>query len=117
MVAYSGIWELFNDLNNSHRVLEQFFFQIIRMFLHFFHSKFDVRRSSSVFSALTSQNSPPLSFHMTAKTKQPTGLPVMLQQGAARFAVAAFNPALGTSYDVQIQFAFKQIAFGRMAAQ
>ena len=59
----------------------------------------------------------PLSFHITAKTQQPTGLPVMLLQGSARFAVSAFNPALGSSYNVQIQFALKQTRFWRMAAQ
>jgi hypothetical protein len=30
MVTCSGIWELFNDLYDSHRVLEQPFFQIMR---------------------------------------------------------------------------------------
>ena len=54
---------------------------------------------------------------MTTKSEHPTGLAVMFQQGSARFPVSAFNPPLGTSYDVQIQFALKRTAFGRMAAQ
>jgi hypothetical protein len=53
---------------------------------------------------------------MTTKSEHPTGLPVMFQQGAARFPVSAFNPPLGTSYDVQIQFALERTAFGHMAA-
>jgi hypothetical protein len=37
---------------------------------------------------------------MTAKSEQPTGLPVLSQHGSARFPVSAFNLPLGTSYDV-----------------
>ena len=54
---------------------------------------------------------------MTAKSEQPAGLPVLSQHGSACFPVSAFNPPLGTSYDVQIQFALKQTAFCRLAAQ
>ena len=54
---------------------------------------------------------------MTTKSEQPTGLAVVFQQGAARFPVLSFNPPLSTSDDVQIQFALKRTAFGRMAAQ
>ena len=54
---------------------------------------------------------------MTAKSEQPTGLPFLLQQGSSRFPVPAFNLPLGTSYDVQIQFALKQTAFCCKAAQ
>jgi hypothetical protein len=54
---------------------------------------------------------------MTTKSEQPTGLPVMFQQGSARFPVLPFNPPLGTSYEVQIQFALKLTAFGCTAAQ
>ena len=68
-------------------------------------------------SQLTLDNSHPLSFHMTTKSEQPTGLPVMLQHGSARLPVSAFNPPLGTSYDVQIQFALKPTAFCCMPAQ
>jgi hypothetical protein len=36
MVAHSGIWKLFNDLYNSHRILEQPISQIIGLFVHLF---------------------------------------------------------------------------------
>jgi hypothetical protein len=47
MVAYSGFWKLFNNLYDSHRILEQSFFQIISLFLHLTlqYSMLDVRRS------------------------------------------------------------------------
>ena len=45
MVAYPGIWTLFNDFYDSHRILEQPFFQIICLFVHLFTSTFDVGRS------------------------------------------------------------------------
>jgi hypothetical protein len=54
---------------------------------------------------------------MTAEREQSTGLPIMLQHGSARLPVSTFNPPLGTSYDVQIQFALKPTAFCRMPAQ
>jgi hypothetical protein len=34
MVAYSGIWKLFNYLYDLHQLLEQPFFQIVCLFLH-----------------------------------------------------------------------------------
>jgi hypothetical protein len=48
-------------------------------------------------SSLTTHNS---LLTMSTKTQQPSGLPVMLLQGSPRFAVSAFNPALGTSYKI-----------------
>ena len=54
---------------------------------------------------------------MATKSEHPTGLAVMFPQGSARFPVSAFNLPLGTSYDVPIQFALKQTAFCRLAAQ
>jgi hypothetical protein len=54
---------------------------------------------------------------MPAKTQQTAGLPVKPQQSAARFAMSAFDFSLGPSYNMQIQFAPKPAAFGRMAAQ
>ncbi len=36
MVACSGIWQLFNNLYDSHRILKQSFFQVICLFLHLF---------------------------------------------------------------------------------
>jgi hypothetical protein len=41
----------------------------------------------------------------------------MLQHGSACLPVSTFNPPLGTSDDVQIQFALKETAFCRMPAQ
>ena len=43
MVAHPCIWKLFNNLNDSHPVLQQPFFKIICLFLHLFH--FNVRCS------------------------------------------------------------------------
>jgi hypothetical protein len=57
MVACSAIWQLFNNLYDSHRKLKQSFFKIIPLLRHlflqspfaiqywFFYSSFDVGRS------------------------------------------------------------------------
>ncbi len=61
MVAYSGFWKLFNNLYDSHRILEQPFFQIICLFLHLLPFTircwtFDVRCSSFSLSSLSSKS-------------------------------------------------------------
>ena len=59
MVTRPGIWELFNDLYDLHRILDQPFFQIICLSLHLFPFNircwtFDVR--CSFFQFLSHQN-------------------------------------------------------------
>jgi hypothetical protein len=44
---------------------------------------------------------------MAAEGEQPTGLPVMFQQGPARPAMPPFCVALGPSDDGRIQFVLK----------
>jgi hypothetical protein len=51
-----------------------------------------------IFSVLlTPHHSHPLSLHISTKREHSTGLPVILQKGAARFPMSALNPSLGTS--------------------
>ncbi len=71
MVSCFGIWKLFDDLYDSHRILEQSFFKIIPLLRNllpqspfavqhrFFYSSFDVGRSMfdvHLFHSLLAKN-------------------------------------------------------------
>ena len=76
MVACFGIWYLFNDLYDSHRILEQSFSQVICLFLHLFPFNvrcwtFDVR--CSFFSVRPVQKQTSNTEHSTTISFQPSG--------------------------------------------